>query len=333
MNTAGRLSLYGAGLIVAFAAAFGVTSAVVPDDAANTMEDPANVGHASPEHEAPADEVPAGEGDTMDHSAMNHGSAGETLPGLSVSESGYTLSPVAAPSRVGEPGELGFQILTEAGEPLTEYTEAHDKDLHLIVVRSDGAQFRHVHPALDQDSGRWSLPWQWAEAGTYRVYADFTPAHADAAGLTLTRTVQVSGDYSPADRQPTRSATVGEYTASIEGDLVAGSATELTISIFRGAEPVTELEPYLGAFGHLVALRDGDLAYLHVHPDADDPRPGETSGPEIAFIAEAPTAGRYLLYLDFQVDGHVRTAEFVLDAAAGDGIPASDHDDDGSHGH
>src|SRR5699024_11235811 len=56
----------------------------------------------------------------------------------------------------------------------------------------------------------------------------------------------------------------------VEGDLTAGEASQLTMTVTRDGEPVTELEPYLGAFGHLVALRDGDLAYLHVHPHEDE---------------------------------------------------------------
>jgi len=75
---------------------------------------------------------------------------------------------------------------------------------------------------------------------------------------------------------------------------------------------VTTLQPYLGAAGHLVALRSGDLAYLHVHPMGE--RPAASSGPDIAFLAQAPSAGRYLLYLDFQVDGQVHTAAFTVTA-------------------
>jgi copper chaperone CopZ len=74
---------------------------------------------------------------------------------------------------------------------------------------------------------------------------------------------------------------------------------------------VTDLEPYLAAYGHLVALRAGDLAYLHVHP-AGEPGDGKTpAGPDITFYATAPSTGDYRLFLDFQHDGVVRTAEFT----------------------
>ena len=81
----------------------------------------------------------------------------------------------------------------------------------------------------------------------------------------------------------------------------------MTITVRRDGQVVTT-EPYLGAAGHLVALRDGDLAYLHVHPLDDEP-----AGP-VRFAVEVPSAGLYGLFFDFQVDGQVRTARFVLDA-------------------
>jgi len=81
--------------------------------------------------------------------------------------------------------------------------------------------------------------------------------------------------------------------------------------VTKDGRPVTDLQPYLGAFGHLVALRSTDLAYLHVHPEGA-PGDGRTPpGPEVAFHAEVPTAGTYGLYFDFQIDGVVRTAQFT----------------------
>lgn len=81
----------------------------------------------------------------------------------------------------------------------------------------------------------------------------------------------------------------------------------------RDGEEVTGLEPYLGAYGHLVALRQGDLGYAHVHPEGDAPQASETAGPDVSFAASVPTPGRYLLYFDFQVEGVVHSVPFVVD--------------------
>ncbi|MGC5025153.1 heavy-metal-associated domain-containing protein [Tsukamurella sp. DT100] len=297
MNPAAKLAVYGAGLVIAFGGAYGIAGAVVPDGTVAQWNAQADQGHGG--HAAPAAAAPA---------------APTALKGVSLSAEGLTFAPVAAPRAVGEAGSLSFRIEDAAGAPVTAYTTTHEKDLHLIVVRADGSLFRHVHPTLDRATGVWSLPWSWAEAGAYRLYADFAPATGSA--VTLTRTVEVAGGYAPADPAPSRTAQVDGFTVQLDGDLVAGASSPVTLRVSRDGAPVTALQPYLGAFGHLVALRQGDLAFLHVHPEGAEPKPGDTGGPAIAFQAQAPTAGRYLLYLDFQVDGVVRTASFVVDAAA-----------------
>lgn len=314
METGTRLAIYGAGLVVAFGGAFGIAGAAVPDSAVAAWA----------------------EGSEMNNHSAGHGSThdtAESLKGLSLSAGGYVLSPVAAPGSTGTVGDLTFQVQDASGEAVTDFAVAHDKDLHLIVVRADGAEFRHVHPSLDQATGTWSIPWKWEQAGTYRVYADFTPDGENASGVTLTRTVQVAGDVTPVELEPASVDEVDGLTVSLDGELVAGSMSDLTISVSRDGEPVTALQPYLGAFGHLVALREGDLAYLHIHAEGAEPQPGDTSGPDIAFMGEAPTAGRYLLYLDFQVDGEVHTAEFVLDATHGDGESGAETADEGTATH
>ena len=235
-----------------------------------------------------------------------------------MSSQGYVLSEVSAPQSAAESGELAYTITGPDGSPLTEYQEAHEKEMHLIVVRTDGTQYRHVHPELDPSTGSWSLPWQWEEAGTYKIYADFAPTGDGEDTLTLSRTVDVAGELTPVtDRPLSAKDEVDGFEVTLDGDLTAGTSSDLTLSVTQDGAPVTTLEPYLGAFGHLVALREGDMEYLHVHAEGEDPAAGETSGPEISFMAEAPTAGRYYLYLDFQIDGEVHTAQFVVEAEQG----------------
>ncbi|GAB3709875.1 heavy-metal-associated domain-containing protein [Mariniluteicoccus flavus] len=292
-----RLAAYGAGLVVAFGAAFGLAGVAVPDSAVAAWAQSSDSGSH-------------GEGHGAEEKSVEH-----AINGVSASAAGYALSPVTAPSGTDDAGVLSFRILDEDGQPVTKYTTAHEKDLHLIVVRTDGTQFRHVHPDLDEATGTWQVPsWSWDKAGTYRVYTDFTPVGQDAEAVTLSRAVEVAGDHAPVEAKVSRTDEVDGYTVTLDGGLSARSTSELTATVERNGKPVTALQPYLGAFGHLVALREGDLAYLHVHPTGREPQTGDTGGPEIGFAAEVPTAGRYLLYLDFQVDGKVRTAEFVVDA-------------------
>lgn len=303
MGAGARLAAYGAGLVVAFGASYGIAGAVVPDEVVARWSESGPT-QAADEHAAAGPHEGA---DAIDH----------TPAGVALEADGYRLSPVTAPRRAGSAGTLSFRVLDAHGEPLTEYTEAHEQDLHLVVVRSDGSGYRHVHPRLDRASGTWSLPWTWDEAGPHRVYADFTPGVEGAKGVTLSRTVDVAGAYRPVAQRPSRTDEVDGYTVTIDGHLEAGAATDLTVSVERDGRPVTDVQPYLGAFGHLVALRQGDLAYVHVHAEGEEPAADETTGPHIDFTAETPTAGRYLLYLDLRVDDEVHTAAFVLDAREG----------------
>ncbi|KQS98735.1 hypothetical protein [Cellulomonas sp. Leaf395] len=315
MNAAGRLSAYGAGLVLAFGGAFAIATAVAPDDAAADWQ-----ASTAQEH---------GEAPAREHGEVS--TSAEGLRGLGLAQDGFMLSPVEVPASVEEQGELSFRVLDDDGDPVSTFTTSHDKELHLIVVRSDGTRYKHVHPELDRSSGTWSLPWSWDAAGAYRVFADFVPADEEDTNVTLTRTVEVSGPFTAATSHEVMTThSVDGFDATITGDLVAGSTTELTVSLARDGKPVTTLQPYLGAFGHLVALREGDLGYLHVHAEGDEPQPGETAGPSITFATQAPTPGRYLLYLDFQVDGQVHTARFVLDAAVGDGTSGQMTDMDSS---
>lgn len=320
MNTAARLGLFAAGAAAVFTVALVAAPLVIPADASAAWT--------------------SNEEDHMDTNEPGHGgghagaaASADDPRGLAVSYGGYTLTDLTAPAVAGERDAIEFRLTDAAGEPVTDYEISHDKALHLIVVRTDGAGFRHVHPETDGDGG-WSVPFDFDAAGTYRVFADFVPTGHDET-VTLTSTVEVGGAFAPEPRtDDVATSTVDGVTVEVDGELVAGGESELTFTVSRDGMPVTTLEPYLGAYGHLVALRQGDLAYMHVHP-MGEPGDGVTEpGPEISFMATAPTAGRYLLYLDLQLDGVVRSVPFVLTATAGstDAAGSESHADDDAHG-
>jgi len=304
MNTPTKLGAYAVGLLALFGAATGVGNTVGPIG-------PVDSEHTGAEHTAGREEKHGDHGAPGD--AESDPAAQEELPGgLMVSERGYTLAMARDRLPAGDATPVSFRILGPDGAPVTDYDETHDKDLHFIAVRSDMTGFQHVHPELDAD-GRWSVRLA-LDAGSWRMFADFA-ATEHGETLTLGADVSVAGDYRPQILPtPSTTAQVDDYTVTLDGRLVPGQESELTLSVSRDGQPVTDLEPYLAAYGHLVALREGDLAYLHVHP-AGEPGDGQTEpGPDITFYATAPSAGDYRLFLDFQHDGAVRTAEFTARA-------------------
>lgn len=211
---------------------------------------------------------------------------------------------------------LRFRILDEDGRPVTGFETVHGKQLHLIMVSRDLGSFQHLHPVMAED-GTWSADIALPAAGEYRAFTDFRPTGA-AQALTLGADLSVHGAYRPRPLpEVTRTSTIGDYEVRVTGDLVPGRTSRLTLTVTRNGRPVTDLQPYLEAYGHLVVLRNGDLAYLHVHP-VGAPGDGETkAGPEITFFAEVPSAGDFRLFLDFKHGGAVRTAAFTARAETG----------------
>lgn len=188
--------------------------------------------------------------------------------------------------------------------------------LSAAEVRRDMAGYQHVHPVMGSD-GTWGIPVDLS-AGDYRVFADFIPAGGDP--LTLGADLHVAGRYDPRPLPvAATTAVVDGYTVTLTGNPTVNDPSTLTFSVTRSGKPVTDLQPYLGAYGHLVALRASDLAYLHVHP-MGEPSAGNTdAGPEIAFATTIPSGGEYRLFLDFKHENVVRTAEFTLSAEPGHG--------------
>lgn len=242
-----------------------------------------------------------------------------------VTQDGYHLALETTTVPAGTEAALAFVIHDPDGEVLTTYDAEHGKELHLIVVSRDLRTFAHVHPERDEH-GTWRVTAPALPAGPYRVYADFVPAGGE--GITLAADLGVAGEYQPQPvPAPSTKASVDGYDVTFDGELVAGQESELTVTVTRDGEPVTDLDPYLGALGHLVAIRDGDLAYLHVHPLDDLDGPG---GPAVRFAVDVPSTGTYGLFFDFSHEGEVRTASVVATAtSATDTAPASDTE----HGH
>jgi hypothetical protein len=227
--------------------------------------------------------------------------------GLSSVAGGYTLAPLQATLPRNETIAYRFRILDRGGRAVRDFDIDGGVRVHLIVVRRDLTGYQHLHPTLQAD-GTWSVSLTLPAAGAYRAFTDF---EIDGTKIVLGHDLFVPGTFAPV-QIPAASDSVAadEFVVSLKhDDLRADKEAKLRFAISKGGRPVPVFDPYVGHRGHLVALRDGDLSYSHVHPEPDA-RLGE-----IVFHTELPSAGRYRLFLQFKVDGVVHTAPFTVEVA------------------
>jgi len=256
----------------------------------------------------------------MTHTAADHATHGmpSGMPGMTplvkgadgtrASARGLTLKTDATAIRSGRKTLLALKVLDAQGMPVTKFDRDQTKLMHLIVVRDDFTGYQHIHPVLGS-GGRFTVPLVLPAPGRYRAIADFTTARKRyALGVNITAPGRVAAAPLP---PPSSTTTADGYDIQFDhGPLKPGGSAKLTFTVRRAGKPVRALQPYLGAFGHLVALRKPDLAYSHVHPVAHN-----AAGGTVTFDAEFASAATYRLFLQFRAAGRVHTAPFTVAVA------------------
>lgn len=188
----------------------------------------------------------------------------------------------------------------------------HEKKIHLIVVSKDLSWFEHIHP--EAGSGNtYSVSTTFPAGGEYILFADYKPSGAD--GQVERRPVTVAGAAAPQKtytQQETEWKGDDGYTVQLSfGGMPVKQGTELmpTVRVMKDGKPVSDLDNYLGALGHMVIISSDTKHYLHVHPMEDG-----THGPSIMFHTEFHAAGFYRAFLQFNHGGKIHTADFVIEA-------------------
>ncbi len=231
---------------------------------------------------------------TPTHSEPKGGHGTEhPVRGLAVAEDGLRVEVADPELRRGARERLAFRIVDEHGDVVRDFDLAHERRMHLILARRDLTGFQHLHPRQAPD-GTWSAAVKLPDPGSYRLFADFT---RDGEPHTLAADLRVDGD---ADLRPLPAPAATAMSDGGHDVALERHGSELRFTITRDGRPV-DTEPYLGAGGHLVALREGDLAFLHVHP----------TGEGTTFEATFPSHGRYRLFLQFREGGRVHTVAFT----------------------
>lgn len=240
---------------------------------------------------------------------------------------------------------LTYLIKNDLGETLKDFETVHEKIMHFIAVRKDLQEFQHLHPTFNSATGEFSINIVFPAGGSYRVFTDFTPARSADNPQLLS--VTLFYDISVGDAKQYKSKpivpdaplvkSIGDYQITFAAPKEIQVQTPITYSlnVKKDGKEVTNLETYLGAFGHSVILRAETLDFIHTHAenqimDMTDIDHGsmemkmmESSGPEISFRTTFPQAGLYKIFTQFQHEGKVFTVDFAVEVKDGDALESS----------
>lgn len=204
---------------------------------------------------------------------------------------------------------LVVNVTDALGRAVEHFDVVHEKLMHLIVVSDDLQYFNHIHPEC-QGEGRFAVQTVLPSGGGYAFFCDYKPT--DRAGQVAVFAKQVIGEQSPTLPKTTSTYQVqGETLISLATEpLKTGKETKLTFALQQAADalPVHDLQPYLGAMGHLVVIREtknlSAADYVHAHA-----MPSEREN-AIPFMTFFPQSGWYKLFVQFNRGGSIVTAAF-----------------------
>lgn len=192
-------------------------------------------------------------------------------------------------------------------------------------------QFQHLHPEFKD--GKWTVKTTIPKAGDYELYFDIAPQGETASVLRLPirigsdsseKAFPVPNPFFEAEAQGIRA------NLAMNSPFIAGTPDELIFRLTKDGTPLKTIDPYLGAFGHVVILKQNDASrFLHVHPITTT---SPTNG-EIRFGTTFPSAGRYTLFAQFNADGAIRTFPLTVDVRESAITPSSGAMEDHSSHH
>lgn len=254
--------------------------------------------------------------------------ANSKIPGLNGDRNKrYTVQLLTTDTKDPLTKDLTFSVNDASnGEPTSVFQIINEKISHLIIVNSSLDYFEHIHP--EQKGNTFTITAKFPKNNTYRAYIDFQPLGAIEQQFAFTLPVGSSPDNKPATQpiDSTLTKTFDNYSVTINSSAPL-TAKELSLGkislIFniksaKDNQPITDLKPYLGSFGHLVMINQKTYEYYHVHPASlTVPAPDQNGGPNVEFlpigIYGPIKPGTYRIFGQFNHNGNILVADFTIE--------------------
>lgn len=210
----------------------------------------------------------------------------------------------------------------KTGEQVKQFNVMHEKLFHLFVISYDFSNFEHLHPVLQPD-GSFIVETILPAAGLYHFFCDFSPVGGVAQ--VSHQMLVTAGFKADAATLQANLKSEDQFSKTVEGvnftlDFapsrpVAGQPSALRYKLTDAAtgEPISDLQPFLGAWGHTIIVNEDATNYLHSHPvEAVKTVKPEQSPSTIFFETFFPQPGKYRIWSQFKRYDQIVTVSFDL---------------------
>lgn len=248
-----------------------------------------------------------------------------------VSSGNYTMQFSSAPQKIEAGKEALLSFIPKNKDKHTEAVPLdveHEKKIHLIIVSEDLSWFDHIHPEYQAD-GSYTVKETFPSGGNYLLYADYKPTNSTHQLEKIS--VYVDGKMATTMKYSKKKemAMSGDFSVSLVPDdrkFISNNPIHFDGSFLMNGKlfDVNNLQNYLGAKGHMVAINILTKEYMHLHP--------EVEGNILHFHTTFETAGMYRVWLQFMYEGKLHTTDFVLEVVQG-AAQKEDHHEHGDHEH
>jgi len=254
---------------------------------------------------------------TLSLSACNSVKVPKSTIGHSMSATPTDVVPTKSDWKIAEHPKanenipISIFIKDKANQPIKSFETVHEKKMHLFIVSKDLAYFSHIHPKYKGD-GEFTITTAFPAGGDYKIIAEFTPKGGGDSSIE-SHWQHVEGEAAKEEPlvpdQELTKVVDGKKVSLTFDHLMADKTLHMTFTITDAAtdKPIKNLQPYLGAMGHTVAMNADAEKYLHIHPMTT-----AGNGPKVIFMTIFPEAGVYKVWGQFKHEGKIFTVPFVI---------------------
>lgn len=231
----------------------------------------------------------------------------------------------SGPVEAGKKLEVKIQLSKADRSPATydDLMVMHTQPIHLLIEEPGLGDYHHEHPVETEVPGEYSFSFTPQRSAPYRIWADLVPVATGVQELPFTD-LPSKGTAGPVTDR------ADKFTAKVQGlsfvltlgggngePLKANQARRMDIMVTDAAgKPVTQLEPVMNAFAHLVGFYDDYHTVVHLHPTGGDVTLADArGGPGLSFMFFPPRAGFIRLYCQVSLDGRMIFAPFNVNVA------------------